>query len=100
MISTDPRLKQLDTEFMTIDYILDECLFPQTSSGGMIPKTVKCQSDGSRFAAFSFLEESARGEPDILRHVIMKTRKHFERGKGRRFLLLRLVCASFVCSFT
>ncbi|KAF9350177.1 hypothetical protein BGX34_001374 [Mortierella sp. NVP85] len=79
MISTDPRLKQLDTEFMTIDYILDECLFPQTSSGGMIPKTVKCQSDGSRFAAFSFLEESARGEPDILRHVIMKTRKHFER---------------------
>ncbi|KAF9939593.1 hypothetical protein BGZ65_010060 [Modicella reniformis] len=87
MISTESRLKQLDTDFRIIDYIFDECLFPQATSalsfngngGGVAPKAVKCQSEGSRSAAFDFLEESAKGESEALRHIIMKTRKHFER---------------------
>ncbi|KAF9113716.1 hypothetical protein BGX27_000930 [Mortierella sp. AM989] len=84
MINTDQRLKQLDTGFRIIDYIFDECLFPQTSEVQSLDKSsalgeAKCKSEGSRSAAFGFLEESARGEPEILRHVIVKTRMHFER---------------------
>ncbi|KAF9401029.1 hypothetical protein BGX21_002899 [Mortierella sp. AD011] len=84
MINTDQKLKQLDTGFRIIDYIFDECLFPQTfgvlnSEKSSVPSGAKCKSEGSRSAAFRFLEESARGEPKILRHVIVKTRKHFER---------------------
>ncbi|KAG0002609.1 hypothetical protein BGZ79_002672 [Entomortierella chlamydospora] len=84
MINTDQKLKQLDTGFRIIDYIFDECLFPRTfgvqnSEKSFAPSGAKCKSEGSRSAAFSFLEESARGEPEILRHVIVKTRKHFER---------------------
>ncbi|KAF9352724.1 hypothetical protein BGX26_009493 [Mortierella sp. AD094] len=84
MINTDQKLKQLDIGFRIIDYIFDECLFPQTSGvqnseTSSAPGGAKCKSEGSRSAAFSFLEESARGETEILRHVIVKTRKHFER---------------------
>ncbi|KAF8979549.1 hypothetical protein BGZ46_005284 [Entomortierella lignicola] len=84
MINTDQKLKHLDTSFRIIDYIFDECLFSQSSGVQSMDNPshsneAKCKSEGSRSAAFSFLEESARGEADILRHIIQKTRKHFER---------------------
>ncbi|KAI8603401.1 hypothetical protein EDD21DRAFT_34203 [Dissophora ornata] len=84
MINTNTRLKELDAGSGIIDYIFDECLFPQTISGGAsvelaMANVAKCQSEGSRAAAFGFLEESARGDPETLRHVIKKTRNCFER---------------------
>ncbi|KAF9438482.1 hypothetical protein BGZ76_007601 [Entomortierella beljakovae] len=84
MINTDQRLKQLDTGFRIIDYVFDECLFPQTPDDQDSDKPsatcgAKCKSEGSRSAAFNFLQESARNEPEILRHIILKTHKHFDR---------------------
>ncbi|KAI7819439.1 hypothetical protein BC939DRAFT_460245, partial [Gamsiella multidivaricata] len=84
MINTDARLKQLYTNFRIIDYIMDDCLFPQGSHfsdtvDATTLQVAKCQSEGSRSAAFEFLEESAKGEPETLRHIIMKTRNQFAR---------------------
>ncbi|KAG0316912.1 hypothetical protein BGZ99_006614 [Dissophora globulifera] len=79
MINADPSLRKLDADFKIIDYVFDECLFPQTSDEKSVVSVAKCQSEGSRAAAFQFVEEQARGEPETLRHIIMKTRKHFER---------------------
>ncbi|KAF9917165.1 hypothetical protein BX616_001769 [Lobosporangium transversale] len=85
MISTEPKLKHQVVDFTVIDYIFDECLFPQSPNAQSLdhptmPTMAKCQSEGSRSAAFGLLEEYARGEPEILRHVITKTRLLFDRG--------------------
>ncbi|KAF9957098.1 hypothetical protein BGZ72_002145 [Mortierella alpina] len=81
MISVDTSLRQLDTGFRIIDFVFDECLFPQTMAGtpSTAYKSAKCASEGSRSAAFSYLEEAVRGNLDALRYVINKTRRHFER---------------------
>ncbi|KAF9195866.1 hypothetical protein BGZ50_003127 [Haplosporangium sp. Z 11] len=84
MISSDSSLKELPNVSSVIDYIFDECLFPPVltddqSIESATPATPKCQSEGSRAAAFGYLEESAKGNPWALRHIIMKTRRHFER---------------------
>lgn len=88
MIGTDPRLKTLDQGLQIIDYVFDECLFPQPyatdeTGASVTPSAAKCQSEGSRSAAFGYLEESSRDNPETLRYVITKIRKHFDRGKGR-----------------
>ncbi|KAI1320684.1 hypothetical protein EDD11_010218 [Mortierella claussenii] len=85
MISAEPKLKEQDVDHAIIDYIFDECLFPQTTSPEtleepVMPTLAKCQSEGSRSAAFGYLEEAAKGGPEILRHIIVKTRKQFDRG--------------------
>lgn len=87
MIGTDPRLKFLDQGFQIIDYVFDECLFPQPygtdeTGASVTPSAAKCQSEGSRSAAFGYLEESSKDNPETLRYVITKIRKHFDRGKG------------------
>ncbi|KAF9333682.1 hypothetical protein BGZ91_011161, partial [Linnemannia elongata] len=84
MIGTDPRLKILDQGFQIIDYVFDECLFPQPygtdeTGASVTPSAAKCQSEGSRSAAFGYLEESSRDNPETLRYVITKIRKHFDR---------------------
>ncbi|KAF9938245.1 hypothetical protein BGZ67_000390 [Mortierella alpina] len=84
MISVNTSLRQLDTGFRIIDFVFDECLFPQTlagtpSSADVALKSAKCVSEGSRSAAFGYLEEAVRGNPEALRLVINKTRRHFER---------------------
>ncbi|KAI9234743.1 MAG: hypothetical protein BYD32DRAFT_438947 [Podila humilis] len=83
MINTDPRLKRLDTDFRIIDYVFDECLFPQMPSleleTSSKPVAAKCQSDASRAAAFEFLEESTRSTLETLCHVVKKTHDHFQR---------------------
>ncbi|KAF9091841.1 hypothetical protein BGX23_004831 [Mortierella sp. AD031] len=84
MIGTNPRLKTLDQGFRIIDYVFDECLFPQPyatddSGASITPSAAKCQSEGSRSAAFGYLEESAKENPETLRYVITKIHKHFER---------------------
>ncbi|KAF9573120.1 hypothetical protein EC968_008969 [Mortierella alpina] len=84
MISVNASLRQLDTGFRIIDFVFDECLFPQTlagtpSSTAVALKPAKCASEGSRSAAFGYLEEAVRGSPEALRLVINKTRRHFER---------------------
>ncbi|KAG0255604.1 hypothetical protein BG011_005045 [Mortierella polycephala] len=84
MISSDSSLKQLPNVSNVIDYIFDECLFPHIltddqSIGSATPAAPKCQSEGSRAAAFGYLEESAKGNPWALRHIVMKTHRHFER---------------------
>lgn len=84
MINTDPRLKRLDTDFRIIDYVFDECLFPQMPNPELEtsgkPVAAKCQSDASRAAAFEFLEESTRSTLETLCHVVQKTHEHFQRG--------------------
>jgi hypothetical protein len=85
MIGTDPRLKTLDRRFQIIDYVFDECLFPQpyvTDGSGVsiTPNAAKCQSEGSRSAAFGYLEEFSRDRPETLRYVITKIHKNFDRG--------------------
>ncbi|KAG0032025.1 hypothetical protein BGZ82_006708 [Podila clonocystis] len=83
MINTDPRLKRLDTDFRIIDYVFDECLFPQMPSPELNtsskPVAAKCQSDASRAAAFEFLEESTRSTLQTLCYVVKKTHEHFQR---------------------
>ncbi|KAF9310793.1 hypothetical protein BG003_008108 [Podila horticola] len=83
MINTDPRLKRLDTDFRIIDYVFDECLFPQMPNPELEtsgkPVAAKCQSDASRAAAFEFLEESTRSTLETLCHVVQKTHEHFQR---------------------
>ncbi|KAG0029169.1 hypothetical protein BGZ81_004061 [Podila clonocystis] len=83
MINTDPRLKRLDTDFRIIDYVFDECLFPQMPSPELNtsskPVAAKCQSDASRAAAFEFLEESTRSTLHTLCYVVKKTHEHFQR---------------------
>ncbi|KAG0375629.1 hypothetical protein BGX24_008849 [Mortierella sp. AD032] len=84
MIGTDLRLKTLDQGFQIIDYVFDECLFPQpysTDDSGVsiTPSAAKCQSEGSRSAAFGYLEESSRDNPETLRYVITKIHKNFDR---------------------
>lgn len=84
MIGTDPRLKFLDQGFQIIDYVFDECLFPQPygtdeTGASVTPSAAKCQSEGSRSAAFGYLEESSKDNPETLRYVITKIRKHFDR---------------------
>lgn len=85
MIHTDPRLKTLDQGFRIIDYVFDECLFPQPyatddSGASITPSAAKCQSEASRSAAFGYLEESSRENPETLRYVITKIHKNFDRG--------------------
>ncbi|KAG0306868.1 hypothetical protein BGZ97_000587 [Linnemannia gamsii] len=84
MIGTDPRLKTLDQGFRIIDYVFDECLFPQPyatdeTGASVTPGAAKCQSEASRSAAFGYLEESSRDNPETLRYVITKIHKHFDR---------------------
>ncbi|KAF9930001.1 hypothetical protein FBU30_001020 [Linnemannia zychae] len=84
MLGTDPRLKNLDQGLKIIDYVFDECLFPQPyatdeSGAAITPSAAKCQSEGSRSAAFGYLEESSRENPVILRYVITKIHRHFDR---------------------
>ncbi|CAO3573904.1 unnamed protein product [Mortierella alpina] len=84
MISVNTSLRQLDTGFRILDFVFDECLFPQalaetSSSANVNLKSAKCASEGSRSAAFGYLEEAVRGNAEALRLVINKTRRHFER---------------------
>lgn len=111
MIGTDPRLKTLDQGFRIIDYVFDECLFPQPyatdeTGASVTPGAAKCQSEASRSAAFGYLEESSRDNPETLRYVITKIHKHFDRGKKRYLLvggffschdvLIQCVCGEFM----
>ncbi|KAG0203301.1 hypothetical protein BGX28_004397 [Mortierella sp. GBA30] len=82
MISVNTGLKQLDMEYRVVSFIFDECLFPKApvdSPFAPVPKAAKCVSEGSRSAAFNYLEEAVKGTPDALRLVMMKTREHFDR---------------------
>ncbi|KAF9905687.1 hypothetical protein EC991_001361 [Linnemannia zychae] len=84
MIGTDSRLKTLDQGFQIVDYVFDECLFPQAyaandSGVSITPSAAKCQSEGSRSAAFGYLEEFSRDHPETLRYVITKIHKNFDR---------------------
>lgn len=81
MVGADQRLKQgMDLEF--IDYVFDECLFPvQSEDTSLTPVWAKCQSEGSRSSALSFLEEAAKENPYTLRHIIERTHMNFVRGR-------------------
>ncbi|KAG0045590.1 hypothetical protein BGZ83_009224 [Gryganskiella cystojenkinii] len=80
MLGADHRLKQ-GMDFVFIDYVFDQCLFPvPTEETSLTPIWAKCQSDGSRLAAISFLQEASRGNSVVLRHVLGKTHRNFARG--------------------